>query len=578
MRKQFWDYGEKAVVTAFFFLLIILEKGDIVKRKILCMFLCVFLSMNLFVIDISASEVEPVENWSDGNWEKIIDFLTAKNGIAVSDKDAAKVGVGTWIYKNRTEKLFDLFNTFKAGVSLKNGKVLVSSQAMNALKGMTDAYIEDCGDYFYAPTFSYSDVSTDINQFSFKVYQRFLQDVGNEWTFIYFSSKSYYFMHIDADQMYFVGNPGVTYNNYAYLVDLNGDYTESDTYYLRENSQSVNPEKTSFGYNDRVTFPFAKYPDQGYRVVTPTGRPVKVWKTQGALRAYLRGLPSPNTTVYVSSVYNNYNTSNDNSIEINKEILNNYIFNDNSTITQDLSQIINDVTNTINNYYVTNGTTMTQTDIQIAIDAALQKFYDSLPSGGGTTDPDPDPDPDNPGGDVSGNDPTVSGNDVSGNGVDGPLTVGWLEKIYNKLVDIFNFLKGGLMDALEGIKGAITDIADTVSNNSVSGNTPGTDPDVGDMMSQAQEAATPAAELLKTKFPTCIPWDVINVFNVLVADPSPPVYEIPIDIPSVGVSETLTIDLSVYDTVFKISRSLIAVLFALLLMRFTVALTKGGDS
>lgn len=385
--------------------------------------------------------MDPISAWEDGEWEILIDYLAAEAGVFASNTDTAKVGIGTWIYQSLAENVVNNLNTFKAGVSVKGDKVLVSTGAMNALKGLMDAYIEDCGDYIYAPTFSYSDVSTDINQFSNKVYQRFLQDVGNEWTFIAFSGRSYYFMHIDSDQVYLVGAPGVMYNNYVYLSNLGGDSLKLDTYYLRELSQSVNPEKSDYSYNDRVTFPYAQYPTSGYRIVTPTGRPVKVWKTWAALRAYLRGTPSSNSTVYVSSTYDNYDVNNDNSISVDASTIN-YIFEQGDNFRTDISQVVSNVTQTVNNYYITNGSVMSQEEMQLAIDKALQIFLESLPSGGGEPT-----DPENPGGDVSGNDPTVSGNDVSGNGVDGPLTVGWLEKIYNTLKDI----PGNLVDSLVGV-------------------------------------------------------------------------------------------------------------------------------
>lgn len=548
------------------------------KQKILCMFLCVFLLMNLFVIDISASEVESVESWQDEEWEQILDFLSSQMGVVTSGNNAAKVGIGTWIYASQIESIKNMFNDFKAGVSVKNGKVLVSSQAMNALKGMTDAYIKDCGEYLLYKTSTFSDFPTgNLDSASYNYLNTQIQSHGLAYLSVY-SNSQYHFVNSAIcwfleDVVFTLVSGGYPQ---VYVNDTDGYYYDVHSVTFSSNSSGfkITKEEDIEGMPAIYLYPQkANLPSSAANrvLVSNDGRYIKVFKSIITYRDYVRGTGKP---IYLSTIYNNYNTNNDNSIEINNDVLIKYVFNDNSTLAQDLNQIVNNVTNVLNNYYVTNGTAMTQADIQAAIDAALQKFYDSLPSGGGTTDPDPD----NPGGDVSGNDPTVSGNDVSGNGVDGPLTVGWLEKIYKKLVDIFDYLKGGLMDALEGIKGAITDIGDTVSNNSVSGNTPGTDPDVGDMMAGATEAATPAAELLKAKFPTCIPWDVINVFNVLVADPSPPVYEIPIDIPSAGVSETLTIDLSVYDTVFKISRSLITVLFALLLMRFTVSLTKGGDS
>lgn len=554
-----------------------------VRVKIVYLLLiCIMLSVVVPFYEVQASPISDFEEWTEKQITELLDYCATKVGAFTSDNDMSKLGVGSWIYVNRAEKLSDLYNTFKAGVSSKNGKVFVSTDAMNALKKMTDSYITDCGDFYYAPTFSFQDVSSYTNKFSTLVYNRFLQDVKNEWTFICFSNSTYRYMHVDSDQIYFVGAPSVSYAKYVYFTDLNGDYTlgELTSYYLREYSSSVVAEKSDFGYRDRISFPHSDYPDN-YRIITPDGRSVKVWNTAAALRAYLRGNSSGKSPIYVSSTYNNYNVNNDNSLEINNEILNEYIFNDNSTYTQDVTQVVNNITNVVNNYYTTNGSTMTQEDIQAAIDKALEDFLNSLPSGGGEESSEPETPTETETETETGTGGIVSGNDVSGNGIDGPLTVGWLEKIHNKLNEILEYLDNKILDALKDIKKAIVGNVLVDVGDSVAGLIQGGVEAVKEFVSDAASAFEPVADAMSQKFPTCIPWDLISIFSVMTvatrSNPAP-VFEFPFQFERLGINETVTLDMAMFEPVSNICRTILSLLFVLLLIQLTIKLTMhGGD-
>ncbi len=70
-------------------------------------------------------------------------------------------------------------------------------------------------------------------------------------------------------------------------------------------------------------------------------------------------------------------------------------------------------------------------------------------------------------------------------------------------------------------------------------------------------------------FPTSIPWDLIVIFTALKADAAPPSYEVPFSMPALGVDETMTIDLSGFEQLSRISRTLLSILFLLLLIALT---------
>lgn len=428
--------------------------------------------------------IKPTTEWSPSEWVKICYYLGNKIGFV---GEAFAGAVQDWCAGNFTaEGLSEKFDDFKSGISVKNGKVLVSTNAMNALKGLTDAYIEDCGAYCLISTYSslydlyggesYSSIKYMNDKNSFILWLKTItpgdlvvHSVGGSSSGGASGGIDTTFV-IDDTERYFVGNI-----KNSSVVSYNSQFLTKPPYNRYVYNYNEQTGKKSFEFKDTLTsnstdYYIVKIKSGKLTALTSDGRKVKVFKSIISLQDYLQG--NYTTNIYVSNNYMSYDTSNDNSMEINNEILNEYIFNDNSTYTQEVTQVVNNVTNTINNYYTTNGSTMTQADIQAAIDRALEDFLNSLPSGGGEEPTEPETPSETETETETGGD--ISGNDVSGNGVDGPKTVGLLQKILNKLTEFFNFAKGGLIDALNGIRGDIQSLSgNSISGNSVSGN--GTD-------------------------------------------------------------------------------------------------------
>lgn len=80
---------------------------------------------------------------------------------------------------------------------------------------------------------------------------------------------------------------------------------------------------------------------------------------------------------------------------------------------------------------------------------------------------------------------------------------------------------------------------------------------------------------LGSKFPFCIPYDLINLISVFNAEPVAPKFEIPFVFEKWGINESYTIDLSIFDNVAKIFRTFETFWFIGFLIMKTRGLIKG---
>ncbi len=76
-------------------------------------------------------------------------------------------------------------------------------------------------------------------------------------------------------------------------------------------------------------------------------------------------------------------------------------------------------------------------------------------------------------------------------------------------------------------------------------------------------------------FPFCILWDFVRIVKIFEAEPISPVFEIPIKF--VWIDETITIDLTEYETIFALLRTGEIILFLLGLFNITMAWVGKGD-
>lgn len=105
---------------------------------------------------------------------------------------------------------------------------------------------------------------------------------------------------------------------------------------------------------------------------------------------------------------------------------------------------------------------------------------------------------------------------------------------------------------------------------------PALDTSIEDTITQTQPFFGGLSGELKNKFPFSIPWDLIAVFTLFQAEPEAPRIEVPFVIESLGIEESIVIDLGGYGLLSRISRSLMVILFVLALIKMTPSMLVFG--
>lgn len=197
-------------------------------------------------------------------------------------------------------------------------------------------------------------------------------------------------------------------------------------------------------------------------------------------------------------------------------------------------------------------------------------------------------------------------NGGTGGGADLTETNNWLEKIYLKVSQIFDKMSGTAEGAADTVHAKIQETLDemlvqikklkhwTMADTMVGAADAAADwlDFLKDLFSGADGAAEgvvgaisttmdDAAQLMKTKFPFCIPWDVYIIVNFLAEEPQTPVFRLPIKLERLGIEEYIEVDLKDFSVVSSISRTLLTLLYCYALLSLTMKvfpITKeGGD-
>lgn len=90
-----------------------------------------------------------------------------------------------------------------------------------------------------------------------------------------------------------------------------------------------------------------------------------------------------------------------------------------------------------------------------------------------------------------------------------------------------------------------------------------------------EEDNSPFLADLKTLFPFCIPFDLIDCFRIFNADPVTPSIEVPVHFGIVNYDHTFVFDLHDFDGVAKVFRTMMLIMFIVGLVLVTRALIKG---
>ena len=197
--------------------------------------------------------------------------------------------------------------------------------------------------------------------------------------------------------------------------------------------------------------------------------------------------------------------------------------------------------------YVQDTSNATDTMIVNKLDELIKAVYSS--SGSGSTDV-----------------------DVS---VDMSETNSLLDKIFNKLDEILKAIKAiGNIEIIDlGEDNPITEWTNNITNMVVNPEA-NIDATIGDISGSMDEPIT----LLKTKFPFSIPWDIAFLLEFLADSPETPKFEIPMKFESMNIDEKLTIDFSHFESVSKVSRMLLTLLFMVALMNLTTKVFNIGGA
>lgn len=341
-----------------------------------------------------------------------------------------------------------------------------------------------------------------------------LPDYSADWI-----SKTYAFMRKYTKFCY---NNDVKEDFYTQIVGLNpvkyfyadgGDITK--IYYLADDMTQGKYRymDPSLRYDD-IEDPYA-YCNYPLKFLTKTyyGENLVVWKSKAYLVSYVNG----GVSISNNNTYVNYDKTVDNSVTTN---IKNIYGHDWKKVSDDLEQTIN---NALSENSYDDAALMEL--IQSETDKLVQVIEDSA---GETTE-------------------AVEEN------------TGILEKILKELKAIKTAIIGfGVVDT---IKDMIDDGTDTVENIVDS---------VADAFSDVGETAT-------ERFPFSIPWDLAALVKCFAAEPAVPKFDIPIKLDKYSIDETVTVSLSAFAFLSKISRGMLTIIFLVGLLWITFHMTGGGD-
>lgn len=317
------------------------------------------------------------------------------------------------------------------------------------------------------------------------------------------------------------------------------------------------------------------------------GRYTFVFYSRQALNNYINRLNGNAVSNYYISteiVNNDYSTT------VNKI----YDYSSHDTYTT----INNNITKTITD----KGSGLTEEEYQKIVNDVtkqLREEIDSKDDGGNT------------GGGTGGD----SGNTGGGSGGDSGNTGGgesntWLEKIYNRLGDILE--KIGTVTGVDTLVTLVQQIADDIKTLKEGGTlsadlsdtngflkdikkllgtliavqaagdvadllTDTVGDKISDFVDNLKSGVSEVTDALQDVFPFSIPWDLMAILALFSAEPQVPVFDIPVNIPQVGVQHKIHVDLSDFESISVICRAFLSLSFAVGLMYLTIRITGGKD-
>ncbi len=115
----------------------------------------------------------------------------------------------------------------------------------------------------------------------------------------------------------------------------------------------------------------------------------------------------------------------------------------------------------------------------------------------------------------------------------------------------------GLLKDIKGLLGtliavqAVGDVADLLADT--------VGDKINDYADNLKSAVTEVADALQDVFPFSIPWDLMAILALFSAEAQAPVFDIPVNIPQLGVEHNIHVDLSDFESVSVICRAFLSV-------------------
>lgn len=94
--------------------------------------------------------------------------------------------------------------------------------------------------------------------------------------------------------------------------------------------------------------------------------------------------------------------------------------------------------------------------------------------------------------------------------------------------------------------------------------------DIADNVPAVADSLADIGGTLKTKFPFSIPWDIYYILNGLATTPKAPYFELPLKVERYGIDETIIVDMSRFQVLSDLSRSIFSMLFMIVLINLTI--------
>lgn len=342
---------------------------------------------------------------------------------------------------------------------------------------------------------------------------------------------------------------------WTYLVGQSGGYLSAYNSSFYRSPDFVIYKMREYGYiQDSVNIPL-KFDEI---INSYMGTPTKCFYTLADLKRYVMG----GSSVFPTSNFINFDPLKDNKIVFNKQEVKKQ---DWDKIGHEIAQAIKDSLKDFNG---------TEEERQVIVDSKSDEILGAL-------------------GDIGGGIDNVNNNLNS-----------WLSRIYGKVDAILSVVQNptkildligakadmigtkiqGVIDAVKGIDvsgggglgNVIGSALGTLLGNLLDKIIGGGEEAVTDAVQELATTFAPMIDVSKTRFPFSIPWDFGAVILLFAAKPEVPKFEIPFKL--YDSEQMISIDLTPFERMSDLSRTMFTILFVVALMSFTIRLIgKGGD-